>query len=112
MNNNQRLIPFLGGLVLGGVGGAAFDNRYPNYSYGYNYYPPYYVYNQYPTYYYPAQQPISTPAVAQYNMSFNPYQSDTMTPMKVINENPTSILYSSSERNINSLSHVPIYKKY
>ena len=48
MNNDKRLIPFIGGLAIGGLGGAAF-NRYN--------YMPYYQYPvyQYP-YYYPYQQ--------------------------------------------------------
>ena len=48
MNNDQRLIPFLGGLVLGGVAGNQ-TIRYPYYSY----YPPIYGTNNYT--YYPNQ---------------------------------------------------------
>ena len=49
-NNNDRLIPFLGGLVLGGVGGSVIDNnRYP---YNNNYYPVYNFPYQYPPYNY------------------------------------------------------------
>lgn len=48
-NQNDRLIPFLGGAIIGGLGGAAIANN-QGYNYG-GYYTPYY-YAQ-PVYYYP-----------------------------------------------------------
>lgn len=49
-NDEQRLIPFIGGALIGGLGGAAIaSNRYQPMGY---YYPTYY-YPTYPTYYYP-----------------------------------------------------------
>lgn len=65
MYKDQRLIPFIGGLAIGGLSGAAFNKNqyygspqaYP-YPTQYNYYPtPYYPaqYNYYPAPYYPAQ---------------------------------------------------------
>ena len=47
VTNEQRLIPFLGGAIIGGIGGAAISN---NQGYG-NYYQSYYPY---PVYYYPS----------------------------------------------------------
>ena len=40
--NNERLIPFLGGALIGGLGGAAIANNQPYYNQGY-YYPYYYA---------------------------------------------------------------------
>ena len=42
--NNERLIPFLGGALIGGLGGAAIANNQPYYNQGY-YYPYYYALN-------------------------------------------------------------------
>lgn len=111
MNKDQRLIPFLGGLVLGGVGGAAFDNKYQNYNYGYNYYPPYNnVYNQYPIYY--QTQPISyNQQYYPYNMYANQTYPQAVNPSKLIEEQPSTILYSSYERGNTDLSYVPIYRQ-
>lgn len=107
MNQDQRLIPFLGGLVLGGVGGAAFDNKFQ----GYNYYPPYSnVYNQYPTYY--QTQPLQYyQQYYPYNLynQYQPQQTNTLT--KMIDEQPSNIMYSQYERGIIDLSFVPIYKE-
>lgn len=47
--NNERLIPFLGGAIIGGLGGAAIANN-QGYNYGGVYYTPYYTQ---PVYYYP-----------------------------------------------------------
>lgn len=47
--NGERIIPFLGGALIGGLGGAAIANN-QGYNYG-SYYTPYY-YAQ-PVYYYP-----------------------------------------------------------
>ena len=47
-NKDERLIPFLGGALIGGLGGAAIANNQGYYSGGY--YP--YYYSQ-PVYYYP-----------------------------------------------------------
>ena len=46
--NNERLIPFLGGAIIGGIGGAALSNN-QGYSNG-----PYYPYYYQPVYYYPS----------------------------------------------------------
>ena len=59
---NERLIPFLGGAIIGGIGGAAIANNQPYYNQGYyypyyyaqpinyGYYYPYGYYNNYPMY--------------------------------------------------------------
>lgn len=54
--NDTRLIPFLGGAIIGGIGGAAISNNQ-----GYNSYYPYYPQ---PVYYY-------TPYYNPYPMNYN-----------------------------------------
>ena len=103
MDNEQRLIPFLGGLAIGGLGGAIVDNnrynyinQYPNY---YNPYP-YYQYNYYP-------QP-------QYYQPYN-YNSSSMYPInqnttKIMGDVPGVISYSKNSRTvIKDSSFVPPY---
>ena len=93
MNNDQRLIPFLGGLVIGGAAGSQ-TNRIPYY----NNYPVYYA--PYPYYYgnYPVQYPQQTSMNSPY-YAYNEYQPN--------NEINTPIQYQ--ERSIDDLSYVPIY---
>ncbi len=120
MNQDQRLVPFLGGLILGGVGGAAAEGNkmmpYNNYGYGYNYYPPYYNNYQYPTYNYyqavPAQgapviNSMEHPLYNNYN-TMN-YPSDAIAPGKIINENPIPIILTNQNRSIQDISYVPKY---
>ena len=109
MNNDQRLIPFLGGLIVGGIGGAAFDNKQPYYGYNYPYNN---IYYQYPTYYYPNNQlPINSPYNYQYNNGTMLYQQEQITPAKIINELPTNIYLQTGDRSINKdISFVPYYK--
>ena len=54
MNNDKRLIPFIGGLAIGGLGGAALNknNYMPYYQYPVYQYP-YYTYYPYQQTYYP-----------------------------------------------------------
>lgn len=110
MNNDQRLIPFLGGLAIGGIGGAAFNNnRYPYY--GYNYYQPYYTPYPYTNnYYYPNTQvlPVNSNEYVQYDM----YQTNVIAPGKLINENSYPLTFSNDERSIQGMSNVPPYSPY
>ena len=76
--NEQRLFPFVGGLVLGGVAGSAFNNRYNYYPYP-MYQQPIYYQTNYPIYSYPYTTQASAPQVNIYN----PYVTD-----KVIYEQP------------------------
>ena len=92
MNNDQRLIPFLGGLVIGGAAGSQ-TGRYP----AYNQYPTYY---QQPYYAYPNQYAQQVPITSTY-YTYNDYQGSNV-PM-VDNET----MYQ--QRNINDLSYVPLY---
>ena len=97
MNNDQRLIPFLGGLV---VGGAVSNNvGRPNYyQYPYN--------NYYPQYnYYPYQYGMNYPATVNYETNIT-----TQYPVKMINEYPYPIIVSAEERSIEDISFVPVYK--
>lgn len=98
MNNDQRLIPFLGGLVVGGAVGNTYNRPYytnyypyPN-NQTYSYYP---QYNYYPNQYYPEYQ----------------YNPNATYPVKMVNEQGYPIIVSSDERSISDLSYVPIYKK-
>ena len=96
MNNDQRLIPFLGGLVLGGVAGNQ-TVRYPTY-----YYPPYYGPVNYP--YYPNQYVQQVPNAQTY-YPYNEYQQGYNLPQN----NMVNTMYE--QRNTSDLSYVPIYKK-
>ena len=64
---DERIIPFLGGAIIGGLGGAAIANN-QGYNYG-GYYAPYY-YAQ-PVYYYPNYYPA-------YQMPLNQMSQNTM----------------------------------
>lgn len=98
MNNEERLIPFLGGLV---VGGAVSSNvNRPTY-----YQTPYYTY--YPQYnYYPYQYGMNYPSTINYETNIN-----TQYPVKMVNEYPYPIIVSSEERSVEDVSFVPIYKE-
>lgn len=108
--NDQRLFPFVGGLVLGGVTGAAFSNRpyyYPTYGYPGQ---PYYYNNIYPTYAYTQQN-----MPPQVNI-YNPYIAD-----KVIYEDPTPLTMESvflndsrneSKSDFSSIKDVPKMQSY
>ena len=104
MNQDQRLIPFLGGLIVGGVGGSMVNNNLPYYNY-----PPYYSNYQYPTYnYYPPypQYIENTPiAINGYNQSESIYAS------KIINEPPFPISLNANREIIFDNSYVPPYHK-
>ena len=69
MNNthhhDERLIPFLGGAIIGGIGGAAIANN-QGYNYG-GYYTPYY-YPQ-PVYYYPGYYYNGYPSIQTQQMN-------------------------------------------
>lgn len=95
--NDNRLFPFVGGLVLGGVTGAAIGNSRPNYNPYYNY--PYYYQNPYyyPNYIY--NQNMTPPQVNIYN----PYVAD-----KVIYEDPTPLILTQDDRNISNKSYESI----
>lgn len=88
MNNDQRLIPFLGGLVIGGAAGNQ-TARYPYY-----YYPPYYG----NAYYYPTQYVQQVPNTQTY-YPYNQYQNEYNLAQNNMYE----------QRNIKDLSFVPIY---
>ena len=110
MNNNQRLIPFLGGLVLGGVGTSVIDNnRLPYYN---NYYPSYYYPYQYPAYnYYQTntfqQLPTNSSTYPMYNQQNYIYPN-----AKIIEENPSEILINNNERSLKEISYVRPYRWY
>ena len=100
MNNEERLIPFLGGLVIGGAAGSQ-TNKYPYYNnYPYAYYPmnynsqPYYYQNQY-------IQPVP---MNQTYYTYNDYQNGNIP----LASNDNSMY---QQRNYIDLSYVPIYKK-
>ena len=95
MNNDQRLIPFLGGLVIGGAAGNQIG-RYPYY-----YYPPYYGTNYA---YYPNQYVQQVPPTSTY-YAYNDYQNDYNIPQN----NIPNTMYE--QRGIKDLSIVPIYKE-
>ena len=98
MNNDQRLIPFLGGLVVGGAVGNTI-NRPAYYQYPYN--------NYYPQYnYYPYQYGMGYPSTINYETSV-----PTQYPIKMINEYPYPIVVSSEDRSLEDSSYVPIYKE-
>ena len=122
MNNDQRLFPFLGGLVLGGVGGAFAEGNKMNYNnYPYYYQQPYNNYYQYPVNnynYYPYAYnqhtlPVNSTQYPQYNnMPYNQYQfnTDIIAPGKIIEETPVPVLYTTDTRGIEDLSYVPKYR--
>ena len=100
MNNDQRLIPFLGGLVIGGAAGSN-ASKYPQY---YNNYPPTYYpmyYNNQP-YYYPNQYVQPSPINKTY-YTYNEY------PIGVETTSDNNNMYQ--QRSNIDLSYVPIYKK-
>lgn len=108
MKNDQRLIPFLGGLVLGGVGTSIVDNSKMPY---YNTYPGYYPY-QYPAYnYYQPNQyqqlPINSTAYPMYSQYNYVYPS-----AKIVKEQPTDIIFTNQNRSYNDISYVPPYMGY
>ena len=92
MNNDQRLIPFLGGLVIGG----AVGNQTVRYPY---YYPPYYGANYA---YYPIQYVQQVPNTQTY-YPYNDYQNE----YNLAQNNISNNMYE--QRNIKDLSFVPIY---
>ena len=102
MNNDQRLIPFLGGLVIGGAVGNGINNM----PYQQQYYQPYY----YPYPYYqnvPVSQQISYP-----NYTYNESQTNVIAPNKIISENPYPVYLNTDERSLFDLSYVPVYQQY
>lgn len=103
MNNDKRLIPFIGGLAIGGLGGAAF-NRYN--------YMPYYQYPvyQYP-YYYPYQQQTYYPNMNQTNMQTYPnIYSNNYNAAKIMGDVPSVVSYNQDERSYYDASYVPPYR--
>ena len=105
MNKDQRLIPFLGGLAIGGIGGAIFDNnRYYPYQYPTNYYYPYQQYNSY----YPLPQ----------NQSYYPNMNNTYPIMqsnatKMMGDVPSIVTSNIDNRSyIYDASYVPPYIPY
>ena len=112
--NEQRLFPFVGGLVLGGVTGAFLGNNRYNQPYYYPmYYPPmYYQPPMYTTYNYTYTQSTANPP--QVNI-YNPYIAD-----KIIYEDPIPLTFENFERNhssndsssIDSLKNVPLMDEY
>jgi len=110
--NDQRLISFLGGLAIGGIGGAAFNNnRYPYYGTTY-YYPPYYQNYQYPVYnYYSGNYAQPVPVNSNY-IQYDMYQTNVIAPGKLIGESPIPLTLTNEERSIQGLSNVPPYSEY
>lgn len=98
MNNDQRLIPFLGGLVIGGAAGSQ-TGRYPIN----NQYPAYYQQPYYgtPYYAYPNQYAQQVPITSTY-YTYNDYQGSNIP----LAEN--EVVYQ--QRSISDLSFVPLYK--
>lgn len=103
MNNDQRLIPFLGGLVIGGAAGSQ-TGRYPYY----NQYPAYYypMYNNTPYYVYPNQYVQPMPPASTY-YTYNDYQTGSLMPQD--SEMPQSVM--NQQRSINDLSFVPLFNE-
>lgn len=104
MNNDKRLIPFIGGLAIGGLGGAALNK---------NNYMPYYQYPvyQYPYYtYYPYQQTYY-PNFNQQNMMTYPnlYQNNVSS-AKIMGDVPSVVSYNKDERSYYDISYVPPYR--
>lgn len=113
MYNNQRLVPFLGGLAIGGLSGVAFNNngnKYPYYQYpqyypNYQYqYPMQYSYPVYDNYYLKNQMP---PVGFNNNIYDN-----SMLANKIIDEQPFLISYTTDTRSIQDLKNVPLYNPY
>ena len=106
MNQDQRLIPFLGGLIVGGVGGSLIDNKNP-----YNNYPPYYsnyqypAYNYYPSYQYPQYIDNNQQIITGYN------QNESMYSAKIYNEQPIPIMINSNRSIVYDISYVPPYEE-
>ena len=111
--NDQRLFPFVGGLVLGGVTGAAFSNNRFNQPYYY----PYPIYPTYPMYYYPQNITPGVTNPQQVNI-YNPYITD-----KIIYEDPIPLVFQDSNskndlrveqknNDFTTLKDVPIMTEY
>ena len=99
MRNDQRLIPFLGGLAIGGIGGSIIDNNKINYApYPYYVYP-YPQYNYYPT---------------MYNYQYPPLVNSPYYASKTMGDVPSIVTnYKYNQRNLDAdLSYVPIYRIY
>lgn len=115
-NKDQRLFPFIGGLVLGGVTGAYAEGSkmmpyYPPYvknQYYNNYpYPYYYNYqNQYP-YYNNMNYPYNTPVV-----NSGSYPNNYIQNQAIIMDEEGSDISLSDVRGYYSISDVPKYKEY
>ena len=117
---DERLIPFLGGLVIGGVGGAAsegnkFNSGYGYYNQPYNYYPYQANYN-YPYAYNSQPLPTNSMQYPQYNnMPYNQYYQSYQTDIyttpgtKLIEENPMPDVIGKDVRGIEDISYVPKY---
>ena len=104
MYKDQRLIPFLGGLAIGGIGGSIIDNRY-NYANQYPYYYNPYPYQQYN--YYPQPQYYQ-----QYNPNMISYPINQTQTSKMMGDVPGIIAYSKNSRDMNvDLSYVPPYRQ-
>ena len=109
-NNNDRLIPFLGGLVLGGVGGSVIDNnRYP---YNNNYYPVYNFPYQYPPYNYYQTNTYQQLPTNSYSYPLYNQQNYTYPNMKIIQEQPTDIIVNNDSRSLSDISFVPPYRNF
>ena len=95
--NDQRLFPFVGGLVLGGVTGAAFSNN--RFNQPYYYYPMYYPPVYYPNYNYQ----LATANQPQVNI-YNPYITD-----KIVYEESTPLIFENSTTNQRSIQKANDY---
>ncbi len=107
--NEQRLFPFVGGLVLGGVTGAFLGNNRQPYYYPTYYQPMYYQTPIYPMYNYTYTQSSANPP--QVNI-YNPYIAD-----KIIYEDPIPLTFENLSRNsakdsLDSLKNVPLMDEY
>lgn len=96
------LVPFLGGLFIGGIGGAAFENnKNMNKNYMYTY-PQNYVY--YPPVVY-QNMPINPVTYPPYYRPYNYVQANTF-----VEKNETYKVESGkNNRSLTDISNVPVY---
>lgn len=118
MYKDQRLFPFIGGLVLGGVTGAYAEGNkmmpaYPPYvNQYYNNYPYPYYYNYQNQYQYPYYNNMNYPynqAVVNSDTYPNNYMQNEA---KIINEDNSDIIISDARGLYSNISDVPKYVEY
>ncbi|MCI5744824.1 MAG: hypothetical protein MR270_00875 [Erysipelotrichaceae bacterium] len=107
MYEDQRLIPFLGGLIVGGAAGTAFDNKnmpYYQQPYNYNYPYPYYANN------YNYISPYVNQGYGYYYYN-EPIISSSNKAGKIINEQPIDVSLYNNQL-YRDISRVPKYQQY